>query len=873
PKQEVKPEPKQEVKPEPKQEAKPARSAAEDALDRDLERTRQRRMKEQAYEEKQKKIEAQKEAERQEKARHAKERAVNAAASAAEKAAAQKKAEEVKQAAEAPKAAAKTKAKKKKNTVARDMNLMAAGRAAAVLAAVLIVGYGGAFIYTSTGNESYLEDLDSKLTGQSRLVDDPGMEYEISPLSQLSYDEKVAQGLSVGLKDSDKDGLSDYFEINNSNTDPLNPDTDGDGMNDGDEIIEGFDPNDPSDSSESADDSLSVSDGTVEVVLTGSPKTADVSFVPCTNKSIQGTPGVIGTAYEFYSDSEFTSARLTFAYTDAEIAALKTPAEAISIFRFNNDTLSFDKVASTVDPENHIVYADVDDTGIYTAGDTSVIMKESNTQIFFLIDNSGSMYPEELCAGSEENDVEFKRLDFTMDLIDKLKEEAKFGAAEFSGNFTLISPISDNSDEVRSKVDSIRSKKQTFSGTDIAGSIINAANEFDAASLYDKNYIVLLTDGMPSVPNTALDQRAVELAKSKNITIFTIGLGKYIDAQYLFDIADGTNGQFFQASNADALESIYEKIRSFMSYNQVVIEEESGKKGFLAADCGFNASKDGLAYSNFRTDFAPNGADFAIAGIIRAYYRGELPLKTADYDIKDGTTVMGYDVSGIEQFVDGKKDLCELQLGILDTYNSYLALENKWNYSSIHGGVLNYRNETRDFINEHSMNVMITDYKGTLQEDSGFISFLRKITFHSLPQFDKYETALINSNACTGDEQEVMNMFRYYNYLPKAAGKVREYDFGYDGEDAVQALIDELTTGNPAVISFGGSAMNAVRLIRDADNPNCFVLEAYDSNSPGRLTQIVLNKTAVHDGIPNSHSYQYAAVRNGTEQPLKLYIY
>ncbi len=43
--------------------------------------------------------------------------------------------------------------------------------------------------------------------------------------------------------DSDRDGLSDYDEIYIYHTDPYNPDTDGDGYTDGDEVKNGFDPN------------------------------------------------------------------------------------------------------------------------------------------------------------------------------------------------------------------------------------------------------------------------------------------------------------------------------------------------------------------------------------------------------------------------------------------------------------------------------------------------------------------------------------------------------------------------------------------------------------------------------------------------------
>ena len=49
--------------------------------------------------------------------------------------------------------------------------------------------------------------------------------------------------------DSDGDGLKDGEEVNTHNTNPLNQDSDGDGMNDKVEIDAGRDPNDPADAS------------------------------------------------------------------------------------------------------------------------------------------------------------------------------------------------------------------------------------------------------------------------------------------------------------------------------------------------------------------------------------------------------------------------------------------------------------------------------------------------------------------------------------------------------------------------------------------------------------------------------------------------
>lgn len=61
----------------------------------------------------------------------------------------------------------------------------------------------------------------------------------VSP-NRISPDEKLKNDI---FKDSDNDGLIDYVEENIFNTNPNNPDSDGDGYKDGDEIENAYDPN------------------------------------------------------------------------------------------------------------------------------------------------------------------------------------------------------------------------------------------------------------------------------------------------------------------------------------------------------------------------------------------------------------------------------------------------------------------------------------------------------------------------------------------------------------------------------------------------------------------------------------------------------
>ena len=853
------------------------RAASEDALDRDLENARRQKLKEEAYLKHQREMELKKEEERLAKAEQAKQRQISAMEAA-------KKREETKAASEAQQKAAApaptaAPVKKKKSATARYFNRtlmsMNAAKGLAVALVIVLLAYGGAFIYVNSQNEELYSDLEKKLTGQSRLVSDSSIQYEMPESALLSAEEKASLGLNEGLEDSDCDGLTDYYEINVSKTDPANPDTDGDGLLDGREVRAGLDPLNPTTDGSTPDNEV-IRDNTVAAEqvradIKGQLKTAYATVSKVDNNSIQGTPGLVGYAYEFYTDKSFESCTLTFTYTDNQAESKDLNESNLSIFRFNADKLSFDQLTSTVNADANTVSAEITENGIYALCDTSILSVKGSTNVFFLIDNSGSMYPEELCANSEENDVEFKRLDFAVNLIDMLGVEANYGAGEFSGGYANITPISNDVATVKQKISDIRNKNQVFSGTEIAGAITNAVKEFGGISGSDRNYIILLTDGMPSVANAAKDKAAIDAAKAANITIFTIGLGKYIDAEYLYNIAAQTNGQFFQASNADALENIYEKIQSFMSYNQVTFEEESGTKGYIVADSGFNVLKDGIGYNNFRSDFAPNGADVGIAGLIRDYYDGTLEMSREGYTTADGTEIPGYDISSISGITDGKADLNSVELGALAAYNEYIQRSDKWNYRSIKGGTLHYTNDTRAFIDQANLKVITSHYDYSAPEQSGFMKFLRTITFNKIKDFTDYECVLIDSKNLQGDDLAIMNMLRWYCAVPDATDKCTVLDFGYNGDEAFDELINELTTGTPSLITYGGSAMNAIRIIRDEENPDLFVIDAYDSNSPERSTRITLRRTPVYDGdtVP---TYQYSASRGSVTEPLRIIV-
>ena len=59
----------------------------------------------------------------------------------------------------------------------------------------------------------------------------------------LSDLQEAEIGTNIRVADTDADGLSDYEEVTTWQTDPLDPDTDGDSFVDGSEVDAGYDPN------------------------------------------------------------------------------------------------------------------------------------------------------------------------------------------------------------------------------------------------------------------------------------------------------------------------------------------------------------------------------------------------------------------------------------------------------------------------------------------------------------------------------------------------------------------------------------------------------------------------------------------------------
>jgi len=750
-----------------------------------------------------------------------------------------------------------------------------------IIGVVAIVGvYFISMIYSKSLADDEISILEKKLLTMRGGQLDSG----ITEIDGIALSERENLGLSEYLCDSDGDGLSDAYEINISKTDPKNSDSDNDGLPDGLEIKASLDPNNKKTNGTDSDAKLTMSAsftaGNVTADVTGTPYIYKCVIEQYNNNSMRGVPGVIGNVYQFYAPN-IEDGTLTFKYTDEDAAKWSGDPQNIAVYWYNEKEGRFDMLNSTLDTSAKTVSTKVTESGIFVLGDTQVVSNtDYNTNIFFLIDNSGSMYPEALCKGSEENDVDFKRLDLATSIMDQVEGNANFGLAKFTSTYTKLCDLTSDKSKVNEQLDLIKESREMFNGTEIAGSLSKAVAAFKNSDPSDRNYILLLTDGMPTAANKANDEKAIKDAADNNITVFVIGLGKYVDSDYLTNIAEATDGAYFQASNANALEAVIEKINSFMSYGIVSsdADSEDGEGSsenlsdmFMIADTGFSAKKDGLAYRDFRTASDVDGTAFGITEFVSRYYTGSLDLTAPDYTV-DGKTIKGYDLRNFALFTDGKDDLRNFHIQMLDKYNEYLAMENKWDFKNVNDGVLLLTEDSLKFVEQNKFGTANVKFDSTAYNsgNTGMQRFLRYITFQSISNFDVFQCAVLDNSVYTGDDLELLNAFIYLNNL-HLRDDCTVHTLGTDGNEAFDMLCYLMKTGEPVVVSLDSTVVNAVRLLRDVSDPNKYTLEVYDPNYPDQLKKVSLIRTPVLTQAGDD--YQYTAKFNDAYVPFSFYTF
>ncbi|MBR1454235.1 MAG: VWA domain-containing protein [Lachnospiraceae bacterium] len=688
----------------------------------------------------------------------------------------------------------------------------------------------------------------------------------------LSNSDERKYFTSIYNADSDFDWLSDNTEILVYGTNPLNSDTDRDSVSDYLELELGLDPLKIKSDAETLDSERffekTYTYNDVDLSVKGSSNSMNVYIEDISLYNFDKTPGVCSPIYELYNyNNGFDSATLSIKYDEDKLVSKDINPENLHIYQLKEDG-SFVDVGGTVDTKSKTVSADLEHFSFYFLADSTKVRYKQETDVFLLIDNSGSMYPKEMAADSEENDVDFKRVDMAKALVSMTDDSIKYAVAKFTGSFTpLVTEFTNNEEKLCTSIDTIKTDEEFFNGTYIATSLVESAKYFKEYSDHRK-FIIMLTDGK-TTENTGLfswswydENDAISLANEYNVSIIVIGLGNSIDTEYLTKIAEGTGGYHVYANDADALDKVYKTLMAAMTYGFVDTDGDGTNDHILLADSGFDVTKDGWKMRNYiirptyETEIA-GGQCAGLATVAQLWYRyRSLPATAEKVDnyIGNGSWLIPqyvqsdeYDISEVE-FFNREKKAALSELTLFDDLDALLNRESQYIY-------------TRDTADDKHI-IYNDEIKGIIEKYSNLIEVetypckTAKIWDYDNKEYTSVDSLLYNLyevdyNSLSPEEQEVYNTLQMIYHYYAIQGKdelfntinIQSVDFERDiREKNFQEVLNKINSGIPMIVSGSGHAVNAIRITRSIENPYEYNLVIYDNNRPNKECNIKIEK-------------------------------
>ena len=368
------------------------------------------------------------------------------------------------------------------------------------------------------------------------------------------YEEVVIYGTDPLKSDTDNDGLLDRLEIKYG-MNPNKPDTLGDGILDGDRI---FTVNETSKDWENGDPVKPI----IEIQLRGRDiESLSIDKVLETDVFLgPGVPGYLGNAFDFNVDGNFTTATLTFEFDGSLV---RDQDFLPTIYYWDEDEQLLEEVpnqtingnfvsANITHFSSYILLNKKDFDWVWQTEIKPPNYTFKHIDLAIVIDNSGSMDNDD----SQKNDPNRLRHVVAKELIDKLGIDDRVAIVNFSNSAVLQMPFTNNKEDAKNAVDSFINGGSTA----LYDAINVANNQFALNSSNSVNKImVVLTDGMDNNSIISLSS-VIQEAFFNNVKIYAVGLGTQIDIFALNSLVNSTGGQYYHATFADDLLSIFDKI-------------------------------------------------------------------------------------------------------------------------------------------------------------------------------------------------------------------------------------------------------------------------------------------------------------------------
>lgn len=671
--------------------------------------------------------------------------------------------------------------------------------------------------------------------------------------------------------DTDHDGLIDSIEVNTTLTSPLESDSDGDTLLDGAEIELNLDPLKSDSKGDGVNDSnrelnYEITKDNVTLKVKGKGNLNATTIDESKNTTFSKTEGVYPIVYDLHTNGTLISAEIIIKYEDSDLEKYGITDNSIALYYFDEKTKKLETVTATVDKENNTITAQLSHFSKYVIADPSIVIKNAETQVMFVIDNSVSMYNMDqmieagydASTGAVGNDIEFKRLTLTNKLIDMFTGNYTFGVAEFSGNYVNLKEFSSEKKSVKDAVNKMKSNwNSNANGTDIIEALQSGIDEFNEDD--NNHYLVLLTDGKNTEGYLSSYQSSIiEKAKEKNIKICVIGLGTDIDTNELDEIAEKTGCDYYHASNSSALDEIYALMGADINYNLVDTDNDGSVDSTIVADSGFITTRDGFSFKNYSTTVSDGGHCYGMATFAMLYYLDKLPASLADVD------EYGLYFRGLSWF-HKKADGYDLKNSyFFDAYGTQTD-SNLYEYNFKDEGLNIYFNVPKDYRAAIVDEVWVINdkYKKVL-EKSGVKINTKK---YKGDGFKSYESGILDitsssfKNNISNEEQNLLKAI-YRLFILQIDDE--RYHFMSSPDESYKFLEEQLDKGIPVVINIGGNhAVNAIRILRNNDDPNKFKIEIYDNNYPGETKYIEATRYKMTKSISstswfNEYDYEFS---------------
>lgn len=728
-------------------------------------------------------------------------------------------------------------------------------------------------------------------------------------LDGLTNKQEKEYGTNPQLSDSDMDGLDDYYEIFTSKTDPLKADTDGDGLNDFDEIELGLDPLKADSKGDGIKDgnrkltySVKNEKSGITLEISGTGNIASSMIDTSKNSTFKEMNGLLDTVYNFYTSGKLETATVTIPYKLEDLTAKKLNEDNLTLYYFNEKTKELEAMPTTVDKENKKVTVTLKHFSKYVLGDSNVVLTKTNNQIMMVIDNSVSMYTyAQLTAlgytqitGADGNDSNFKRLSLTNNLIDMFTGSYNFGISEFAGNYINKQKFTDNKESAKKAVNAIKNDiEEIGNGTNIVNALTKGINEFQKDD--NSHYLILLTDGKDTSTYNTLSSNKTSIitkAKDKDVKICVIGLGTKIDTDDLNTIAEGTGCDYYNASDAGALDEIYSIIGADINYNLVDVDGDGNVDGTVIADSGFIVTKNGFSFPNYASTLSTGGHCFGMATIAELYYTKKLPLSLGSKTVKRKTGFTSYE---------------NMTSYAYDFKNTYFANYNNLYDFKLKTNVLKYTFRFKTFdeeqpsdlqkVNNDSL-IFSDKYKEELNNSGLYDILIEEETLSKEKRIERWganystwENPLLSdekmqtSKLIDNSEKQILNAIytgyikqmetNYYSSSSNFETWVRNV-FGVESSKKlnsaafIELLRERLENGDAPVLAstFSGGlhAINAISLAQDNEDPNHYYIGVYDNNYPGekRYVDVQCNKKTCATKANNYYT--------GSKEPIRITI-